>query len=156
MSSQSQNSVSSIPVASAVAASGPVTPGTPSAVNSQTASVQRPVAHPVSFGIGKNVNRGKGGKLSGKGGALRHAGLGKNLIVGCSNPCQRKIGWRAGVKAVSKDVYGPNRDMMKARTMIFMKYAVCYAKHGKRKTLHKVDCYAALQRMGRTLYSVSK
>lgn len=154
MSSQSQNSVSSAPVASAVPASGPVTSGTPSAANSQT--VNASVVRPVAAGLGKNVmNRGKGGKMGGKLGAMRHSGMGKPGIAGYSRPRQRKTASRAGVKMVSKDVFEPNDEMLEEFTMEFMKNALCYAMHARRKTLVKIDCLAAFKRMGRTVYSTS-
>lgn len=154
MSSQSQNSVSSAPVASAVPASGPVTSGTPSATNSQT--VNASAVRPVAAGLGKNVmNRGKGGKMGGKLGALRHSGMGKPGIAGYSRPRQRKAASRAGVKMVSKDVFEPNDEMLEEFTMEFMKNALCYAMHARRKTLVKIDCLAAFKRMGRTIYSTS-
>ena len=158
MSSQSQNSVSSAPVASAVPASGPVTSGTPSAANSQTANAS--AVRPVAAGIGKNVmNRGKGGKMGGKMGgklgALRHSGMGKSGIAGYSRPRQRKAASRAGVKMVSKDVFEPNDEMLEDFTMEFMKNALCYATHARRKTLVKIDCLAAFKRMGRTIYPTS-
>ena len=156
MSSQSQNSVSSAPVASAVPASGPVTSGTPSAANSQTANAAPPAVVPVAAGVGKNVFfRGKGGKLSGKGNALRHAGMGKPGIAGYSRPRQRRVASRAGVKMICKDVFEPNDEMLEEFTMEFMKNALCYAMHARRKTLVKIDCLAAFKRMGRTVYSTS-
>jgi histone H3/H4 len=152
----SQNSVSSAPVASAVPASGPVTSGTPSAANSQTANAPAPSARPFSAGIGKNVfNRGKGGKLGGKLSALRHAGTGKPGIEGYSRPRQRKAAFRAGVKMICKDVFEPNDEMLEEFTMEFVKNALCYAMHARRKTLVKIDCLAAFKRMGRTVYSTS-
>jgi histone H3/H4 len=156
MSSQSQNSVSSVPVASAVPASGPVTSGTPSAANSQTANAAPTAVVPVAAGLGKNVfNRGKGGKLGGKGNALRHTGMGKPGISGYSRPRQRRVASRAGVKMICKDVFEPNDDMLEEFTMEFVKNALCYAMHARRKTLVKIDCLAAFKRMGRTVYSTS-
>ena len=161
MSSQSQNSVSSAPVASAVAsavaASGPASL---SAANSQSANAPPPAAHPVAAGIGKNVmNRGKGGKLGGKGGgkmgAMRHNSMGKTGIAGYSRPRQRKAASRAGVKMMSSDVFEVNDEMLEQFTMEFMKNALCYALHARRKTLVKIDCLAGFKRMGRTIYSTS-
>ena len=152
----SQNSVSSAPVASAVPASGPVTSGTPSVTNSQTTNAPPPAAYPVAVGIGKNVfNRGKGGKLGGKGYAMRHAGMDKPGIAGYSHPRQRRVASRAGVKMICKDVFEPNDEMLEAFTMEFVKNALCYATHARRKTLVKIDCLAAFKRMGRTIYSTS-
>ena len=101
------------------------------------------------------MNRGKGGKLGGKMAAMRHAGMGKPGIVGYSRPRQRKAASRAGVKMVSKDVFEPNDEMLEDFTMEFMKNALCYAMHARRKTLVKIDCLAAFKRMGRTIYTTS-
>ncbi len=156
----SQISVASAPVASAVAASGPVTSsGTPSVVNSQSGGAPPVPIQTVGAGIGKNVmNRGKGGKLGGKslgGKALRHAGMNNKEIVGYSRPRQRRVARRAGVKMVCKDVFEVNDEMIEDFAMEFMKNALCYALHARRKTLIRIDALAAFKRMGRTVYSTS-
>lgn len=153
----SQNSVSSTPVASVVAASGPVTSGTPSATNSQVANAPVSVARVAAAGIGKNVmNRGKGGKLGGKGGklsAMRHAGMNKQGIEGYSRPRHRRAASRGGCKMLSNDVYVPVDEFLEAIFMVLMKYALNYLLHARRKTLVKMDSFAACNRMGYTIYS---
>lgn len=154
----SQNS--SVAAAPTVA-SGPVSSsGTPSVTNSQTtaAAAAPPPAHPVSktthvFG-GKNISRGKGGKFAGgKLGALRHAGCDKHLITGYSRPRQRRAARRGGVKMMSADTYEPNDDMLYDFAMEYVKNALCYATHSRRRTIVAIDGLAACKRMGRTMYS---
>lgn len=151
----SQNSVSSTPIASAVAASsGPVTSGTPSATNSQVANAPVSAARSVAVGIGKNVmNRGKGGKLGGKLSALRHAGMNKQGITGYSRPRHRQAAARGGCKAVSNDAYVPMDEFLEDKFMTFMKNSLCYSMHSRRKTLVKMDSFAACNRMGYMIYS---
>ena len=157
MSSSQNNDVSSSAALTAV--SGPASAD--NANNSQTAVPRPGPGNPtygigknvVSHGIGKTVSRGKGGKFSGKGAALRHQHDSKRQTHGTNPSRFRKMARRAGITAVGGGVYSKMiQEEMAEWTRSIIRDVIIVMDHGRRKTAMKIDLFYALQRRRRTIY----
>ncbi|ODM88561.1 Histone H2B.3, partial [Orchesella cincta] len=80
------------------------------------------------------TGRGKGGKGLGKGGAKRHRKVLRDNIQGITKP-PSVVARRGGVKRISGLIYEETRGVLK----VFLRTAVTYTEHAKRKTVTAMD-----------------
>lgn len=90
------------------------------------------------------TGRGKGGKGFGKGGAKHHRKVLRDYIQGITKP--------GGVKRISGLIYEETRGVLKIFLENYIRDAVTYTEHAKRKTVTVMDVVYALKRQSRTLY----
>ena len=106
--------------------------------------------------ISLDVGTGKGGKgVGGKGkvgtkrtAQKRHA---RASIEGITKPAIRRLA-RGGVKRISSFIYDDSRQVLKGFLEGFVRDAVTYTEHARRKTVTAMDVVYALKRQGRTIY----
>ena len=116
-----------------------------SSVHPSSSGKPAPASH---FGGGKG---GKGGQM-GKGGAKRHRKVGKDPIMGITNPAIRRILRRAGVKRMSGMIYEEVRGILYEWLTNVIQDALIYTLHSRRKTVQVMDMVYALKRHNHILY----
>ena len=99
-------------------------------------------------GVGKGGKGvGKGGKGAGKVAAKRHTRkVNRPLLEGITKPAIRRLARRGGVKRISFYIYEYSRDVLKGFLTSFVRDAVTYTEHAKRKTVTALDIVYALKR----------
>lgn len=98
---------------------------------------------------GKGLGRGKGKQgFFGK----RHRKVLRDNIEGVTKPAIRRLARRAGVKRMNGLIYAETRGVLKMFLEKFVRLALTYMEHARRKTVTVDDIVYALKREGRTLY----
>ncbi len=97
--------------------------------------------------------KGKWGKVTSKTGK-RHSNKtrAKPTSESITKPAIRKLARRDGVKRISSFIYDDTRQVLKSFLENFVRDAVTYTEHARRKTVTAMDVVYALKRQGRTLY----
>ncbi|KAI4977371.1 hypothetical protein ZWY2020_057283 [Hordeum vulgare] len=92
------------------------------------------------------------GKGLGKGDAKCHRKVLRDNILGINKPAIRRLARRGALKHISGLIYEETRGVLKIFLENFIRDAVTYTEHARRKTVTAMDVVHALKRQGRALY----
>ncbi|EER08709.1 histone H4, putative [Perkinsus marinus ATCC 50983] len=98
--------------------------------------------------------RTKGGKGPGKGGSKPHRKVLRDNIHGITKPAIRRLARRGGVKRISGLIHEETRGVLKVFLESVITAAVANTEHAGRRTVTALDVVFALERQGKTPYSL--
>lgn len=99
-----------------------------------------------------NGNKKRGRPAGGKSGKSRSNHWKKSPLERISNGSIMRLARRGGVKRISRTCYPATRGILYHFLDQILSDAICYTKHGRRKTVTTTDVVFALKRRGRTIY----